>query len=621
MNNNNKLVILYGSQTGNSQDLAERIWRQAKSLGMWCSLSSFDKYDLSCLNDKSIALLTVCSTTGQGDVPDNMLKFWRFIMRKSMPSGCLTRLKFASVGLGDSSYDKYNYTAKKLHKRFVQLGAEPLLELCLCDEQQREGIEGAYSKWIGHFWRSLGNSWPLAAAAVDSATNGSKLLAPKYKIFFIDEQPSSSQVQQTTLTPIADELSPHMARLVRNERMTHADHWQDVRLIELERIDEANRLPYEPGDVLVMRPSNHERNVAELLEMLEPRLLASGDLTRRIRLEPRYPGELEPENEANESLVRTVRDLFTSYMDVNSVPRMSFFEQLALLADDELEKEKLIEFYSTPEGLEDLYAYCYRPRRTILEVLHDFPKTCARIDSLERLLDLVPSIKPRSFSIASGPRAQDESRVQLLVAVVEYKTRLRESRKGTCSYWLSTLEPTSQSTRIPVWIKKGSFLIANDQVPLICVGPGTGVAPFRSIISERFHVAATAASHPGSVRLYFGCRSARMDYYFEHEWNELTRLHADKFTLRVAFSRDQAHKIYVQDLLLEDSKAVFDLLDKQRATVLIAGNSKRMPQDVLAILERIVKEGLTSECDADAVAKVYMKRLESEKRIQLETWS
>jgi sulfite reductase alpha subunit-like flavoprotein len=275
----------------------------------------------------------------------------------------------------------------------------------------------------------------------------------------------------------------------------------------------------------------------------------------------------------------------------------------------------------------------------VLEVLHDFPKTCARIDSLERLLDLVPSIKPRSFSIASGPRAHGDDRVQLLVAVVEYKTRLHETRKGTCSHWLSSLQPTltdfddNATVRIPVWIKKGSFAIPNDRVPLICVGPGTGVAPFRSIISERFFVTSSVKENNdnddnvGAVRLYFGCRSARMDFYFEREWNELTRRlrQPDKFVLRTAFSRDQAEKVYVQDLLLKDAQVVFELLDKQGAIVLIAGNSKRMPQDVLAILERIVKESLllanNNDTGADVMAKAYIKRLEMDKRIQLETWS
>lgn len=156
--------------------------------------------------------------------------------------------------------------------------------------------------------------------------------------------------------------------------------------------------------------------------------------------------------------IRTVGDVLEKYLDINSVPKMSFFERFAQLADDELEREKLIEFVTTPDGLDDLLSYCYRPRRTHLEIFVDFPKTTSRISSLEQLLDLVPGIKPRSFSIASSPRVH-KSRIQLLVAVVEYKTRLYETRKGTCSFWLSTLQP---GVRIPIWIKK-----VNEKILLI----------------------------------------------------------------------------------------------------------------------------------------------------------
>lgn len=172
-------------------------------------------------------------------------------------------------------------------------------------------------------------------------------------------------------------------------------------------------------------------------------------MKQRINIEPTFD-EVEADVEMSPNLVRTVSDLVTGCLDINSVPRMSFFEQFAQLADDELEREKLIEFMTTADGLEDLFTYCYRPRRTILEVFVDFPKTTRNILRLEQLLDLVPTIKPRSFSIASSPSVH-KSRIQLLVAVVEYKTRLYESRKGTCSYWLSTLQT---GAKIPIWIKK-----------------------------------------------------------------------------------------------------------------------------------------------------------------------
>ncbi len=253
-------------------------------------------------------------------------------------------------------------------------------------------------------------------------------------------------------------------------------------------------------------------------------------------------------------------------------------------------------------------------------MLYDFPKTSKNISNLNTLLDLIPSMKPRYFSIASSPHVH-KTRVQLLVAVVEYKTRLFETRKGTCSYWLSTL---GLNSIVPVWIKKGSFSV-DYSLPIICVGPGTGVAPFRSILNEKIfkHQDTTL----GQNHLFFGCRSKLKDFYFESEWSQIEATRPGSLSVHPAFSRDQPEKIYVQDLMLKQAAVIFDLLHNKNGSLFIAGNAKRMPQDVMAILETIIKENLanldsgTDDEKLGNAAKDFIKLLSSTKRIQMETWS
>lgn len=386
------IVILYGSQTGNSQDLAERIWRKLKYSDLNPKLSSFDKFDLSKLADPNLLLICVCSTTGQGDYPDNMAFFWRSIMRKGIPSDFLNQLDFCVVGLGDSSYEKYNFTSKKLHKRLIQLGGKSIIDLCLCDEQQRDGIEGSYSKWIQNLFQHLKIS-----------ANASHGLISKYKLEYIDDPRVITEINNEPATVTA----PFYSKLLKNERATHIEHWQNTRFIELD--SSTDRIRYEAGDVLMLRPNNLQQNVDKFLEVFQHLNL---DLNKRIRIVPNFMDEIEADNEIQ--FVHTVGDLVEKYFDLNSMPRMSFFEIFSELAEDELEKEKLKEFM-TPEGLEDLYDYCYRPRRTIIEIFYDFPKTSRSIKSLDVLLDLMPSIKPRSFSIASSPNVHI-NRIQILVA-------------------------------------------------------------------------------------------------------------------------------------------------------------------------------------------------------------
>ena len=125
---NRKLTILYGSQTGTAQDMAEKIYRESKMCHFVGPVKSMDQYDVKNLIDESIVVF-VCSTTGQGDEPDNMKAFWKFLLRKSLPSNSLSSMHFAVLGLGDSSYSKFNFVAKRLNKRLLQLGATSLLPI------------------------------------------------------------------------------------------------------------------------------------------------------------------------------------------------------------------------------------------------------------------------------------------------------------------------------------------------------------------------------------------------------------------------------------------------------------------------------------------------------------
>lgn len=155
---NKNLIILYGSQTGNAQDIAERVWRKCKYYNINVELFSFDTFDLKKLKQNKkdeFMMLCVCSTTGQGDTPDNMVTFWNKIMKKSFDIELINKLEFGVIGLGDSSYEKYNFIAKKLFRRFIQLGGRPLLDICLCDEQHPNGIEKTFLDWINAFWLFL----------------------------------------------------------------------------------------------------------------------------------------------------------------------------------------------------------------------------------------------------------------------------------------------------------------------------------------------------------------------------------------------------------------------------------------------------------------------------------
>lgn len=230
---------------------------------------------------------------------------------------------------------------------------------------------------------------------------------------------------------------------------------------------------------------------------------------------------------------RSLRCLATQYWDLNAIPRPRTFYLLAQNCTNELEKEKLLEF-ATAQDQDALFKYANRPRRTTLEVLYDFPHATSQL-KLETLLELFTVIRPRSFSIASSCKSH---RLDLLVAVVEYKTILSEPRKGLCSNWLKSLEAGNM---VYAWLKKGTMKIPSPDneprnVPLVMIGPGTGLAPFRSLLQEKQY------NGENSVKdvLVFGCRNEEKDFHCKDElrtWHK--KLSIDLIT---AFSRDQEDK-------------------------------------------------------------------------------
>ncbi|XP_008052870.2 NADPH-dependent diflavin oxidoreductase 1, partial [Carlito syrichta] len=177
----------------------------------------------------------VCATTGQGDPPDNMKNFWRFIFRKNLPSTALCQMDFAVLGLGDSSYAKFNFVAKKLHRRLLQLGAGALLPVCLGDDQHELGPDAAIDPWLQDLWeRVLGlHPPPPGLAPIPPGVP----LPSRFTLQFLPEAPGTGSKGQSS-SPGSQELpsesQPFLAPMLANQRVTSPSHFQDVRLIEFD---------------------------------------------------------------------------------------------------------------------------------------------------------------------------------------------------------------------------------------------------------------------------------------------------------------------------------------------------------------------------------------------------
>uniref|UniRef100_A0A182N6W8 NADPH-dependent diflavin oxidoreductase 1 n=1 Tax=Anopheles dirus TaxID=7168 RepID=A0A182N6W8_9DIPT len=578
-----KLTILYGSQSGTAQDLAEQIWRESKMYYFRGNVLPMDEYDVSeLINERFV--VCVCSTYGQGEEPDNMKRFWKFLLRKSLPTDSLRHLHFAVLGLGDSRYPKFNYVAKKLHKRLVQLGGTALLPVGLCDDQHDLGYGAVFLPWINQLWDQLGRTVPLPAGQHKLSESPREF---RWNVHIVNDGDSSPVITDL----YADVKMPcgFQTMVLENRRTTTPDHFQDVRMITFEK----KAVPWCPGDVLYVRPHSSRESVDQLFEIFRQHELTLDEETvvqvKAIDSEMPVPSILQ------KPLPLVV--IAEQYWDLTAIPRARAFAVLAKNCPNELEREKLTEF-SQYEGQEELFSYANRPRRTILEVLQDFPHATKSLTP-EALFELFQPMKPRAFSIAS---AVESGRLQILVAVIEYRTKLSVPRRGLCSHWLKRLQPGDV---INAWVRKSTFQLPTDnKIPLVMIGPGTGLAPFRGILQER-ELSDNPCSAP--LALFFGCRSSTADFHCEEDLKRME--HSGMLQLFCAFSRDQPDKVYVQHLIRKEGVLLKKLLVENGGYVLLSGSSKNMPQ--------AVKEALVEAIGDEQ----YIEEMIKANRYQEETWA
>ncbi|KAH9966182.1 riboflavin synthase domain-like protein [Lactifluus volemus] len=579
------LTIIYATETGNAQDYAGRIAHHCRRAHFNCHVFDVDKYPLSEIVSERI-LIYVVSTSGTGKEPRTMTPLWKSLLRSDLPSDFFQDLHYAVFGLGDSSYEKFCWPAKKLSRRLQSLGAKAICPSAEGDTQHTLGTDGAFEPWVSSLTHALLRLLPLPLHL--SLLPAEELPTPR--VVFLE---ATSEELQDASDPLLCDDRYHTFKLIGNNRISASDWYQDVRHFQFRCQDD---IAYDPGDVAVIHPEASPIDVDFFLTTLG----WSNSADDPIRMKHVFDDQSLPDHLPQ---VSTLRVLFSRHLDINAVPKRSFFQLLKHFATDEREREKLEEF-SSPEGAEDLYDYTTRVRRTISEVLSEFRSVCIPRDYI---FDLFPPLRPREFSIASAALMHPRE-VHLCVAIVDYKTQLKARRRGVCTSFLASLPIGT------IGIAKGLLAFPPDpNTPVICVGPGTGVAPARAVLQARMHAGARDNT------LYFGHRASGKDAHYSHEWTTLAE--SGKLTYRVMASRDGPEgtaRVYVQDLIRIDAKPVWELVHGKGAWVYISGSSNKMPAGVRAALVHIAQEeGGMGEKDA----RDYVALMEKEERLYEECWS
>lgn len=541
------LTILYGSETGNAESVAEQAGEQAAARGIPARVVDMADYKTRNLRDEQL-LMIVTATHGEGDPPDPATGFHEFVHGRKAPK--LQGAKFAVLGLGDTSYEHFCQTGKDFDARLEELGAERLLERVDCDVDFEEAAE----QWIGQALDAFAeHAQPPEPAA--SAT------AP---------QAPGAATSKTGY----NRKNPFHAEVLENLVLTGRGSEKETRHVELSL--EGSGIEYEPGDVLSVVPTNREEVVQELIEVagLDPaetvthqddQVPLADALRHGYEISPATPpfAQAYAEWTGAEDLVRLT----------TSEPRSALMEYL--------------------EG------------RDVVDLLREYPPE--GLDAAT-LLGMLRKLQPREYSIASSYRANPEE-VHLTVDVVRYENHGRLHHGVASTFLAQDAEP---GATVPIFIRSNkNFRLPSDPAtPIIMVGPGTGIAPFRAFLQEREELEAE-----GAHWLFFGNPYLRTDFLYQTEWQAWHR-EGLLDRLDVAFSRDQAEKVYVQDRMREHGAELFRWLE-DGAHVYVCGDAERMAPAVHAALEEVVQThgGYSEEGAAE-----YVKSLQSERRYQRDVY-
>ncbi|WP_166422771.1 assimilatory sulfite reductase (NADPH) flavoprotein subunit [Paraglaciecola sp. 20A4] len=540
------ITILYGSQTGNAKALAQGYKAKLDAADIPAKLVNMADYKVKQLKNET-HIVAIVSTHGEGDAPDDAVELHDFLSSKKAPK--LANLSFSVLGLGDSSYEFFCQTAKDFDKKLAELGATRLVDRVDCDVDYDEASD----------------TW--AQQVLDKVQDELKAKSHSHVV----AMPHVGKPTLSVATTQYSKKNPYTASLLESQKITGRDSVKDIRHVEISLEDSG--IQYRPGDALGVWFKNDPNMVDELLTLL------AIDATTQVTISGDTLSVRDALIEKRE-LTQSYPSFATAYGQLANNPELN-----ALIEDK--------------AGLR-----AFLGERQIIDIVRQYPvKTNA-----QSLVDMLRGMTPRLYSIASS-QDEVEEEVHLTVALVEYDAHGQAHQGGASSYLTKRLE---EGGEIQVFVEKNDNfrLPESSDTPVIMVGPGTGIAPFRAFMQQR-----EVQEAAGKNWLFFGNPNFTQDFLYQTEWQRFVKDGVlNKVSL--AFSRDQEDKIYVQHRLLEQGAEVFEWLE-QGAYFYVCGDANHMAKDVHAALVEIVQKHGAKSAQA---AEEYLTALRRAKRYQKDVY-
>uniref|UniRef100_A0A8C4ZRN1 Methionine synthase reductase n=1 Tax=Gadus morhua TaxID=8049 RepID=A0A8C4ZRN1_GADMO len=662
-----RFLILYGSQKGQAQSIAEGIADEAAEHGLVAEISCLSRHEEYRLERESAPVVFIVSTTGDGEPPDTTLKFVKTIRAKTLPSDFLKNLQYTLLALGDTNYANFCNCGKTIDKRLQELGANHFYATGHADDGT--GLEVVLDPWIEGVWDAI-------KAALSKMSSNSKLTLgglPSTEVTGLSSESDvaaakSAQEAQTdqvreecvvaepsltySLPPLSQSslnvpaLPPPYLEVTLNDcpvfvtfyevpvtnavQMTRGDSVKKALLLELD-ISAHPTMTYMPGDSFDVLCPNRASEVDAVLLRLGLQDQKHQRVQLAVRRDTQKRGAQTPPHVPDNC---TVQYLLTWCLEIRSVPKKAFLRALVDCAGDSGQKRRLQELCSK-QGSADYNRFIRDSSLCLPELLTEF-SSCT--PPLSLLIEHLPKLQPRPYSAASST-LRHPGRLRFIFTVVELPAcpGRPEGRRGLCSGWLADLvapvlvcpgtdESSCGQAQLPqIHVRmrpSGTFHAPTDPTaPLIMVGPGTGLAPFLGFLQQREIERRDSPEVAfGETWLFFGCRHKDGDYLFREELEGFvssgTLTH-----LKLCFSRDAAPPPacprYVQHNLRLHSQRVSRLLLRHDARLYVCGDARNMAKDVNDTLMEMVR----AELQLDQLgAMKTLAALREEKRYLQDIW-